>query len=169
MAMGWGVAQVAPGRDRGAYEALEDAGLELFYPTVVEKRRIKYRGQTHITAPLIPGYIFVRFDRSDTAWRKTVGQKGVERYLGSTPEMPHQIPDTIIQDFRTRLAAGEFGEAPAPVLKRGDLVQLEAGPFAGQWGTVERIKKQIAEITAKVFGREIPVFMPVDQVSRVAA
>ncbi|MCZ7640231.1 MAG: hypothetical protein M5U12_31765 [Verrucomicrobia bacterium] len=86
--------------------------------------------------PLFPGYFFARFcpAHSVTAVR---GAPGVLRVVG-TSQTPLPLAHDIVESLRQRVQDDGFVRVEAKGLQRGERVQIEAGPFAGWMGRVER-------------------------------
>ena len=57
------------------------------------------------------------------------------------------------------LVAGKNAK-PRPVVMKGELVHLTAGPFASFQGGAENDKTSV-RVSVKIFGRSTPVFVPI--------
>ncbi|MCC7208725.1 MAG: hypothetical protein IT323_15565 [Anaerolineae bacterium] len=124
----WYTLRTKPHKERQVHGQLEANDVETYFPTItvtpVNPRASRIR-------PYFPNYMFVRVDLE--AVRFSVlqwlpGAVGLVEFGG----VPAHIPDNFIHELRRRIAALEamggltFGE-----LKKGDVVKITKGPFAG--------------------------------------
>ena len=116
----WYLLQCKPRQDGRAQEHLSRQGFECFAPTVIMQSLCagKVREQSQ---PLFPGYVFVRMGAQDS-WLSLRSTRGVNRVVGFCGQ-PCRVQETIIDQLRQRCATAR----PAPVLVRGDRVQVRVG------------------------------------------
>lgn len=96
-------------------KSIQAIGFETLYPrrwvAPVEAHRTSSGRAIQATSArliaLLPRYLLVRFDRSDTTWRQIATMSGVERVIGSSPEWPTPIPDAQIAKLRQGLASDD--------------------------------------------------------------
>lgn len=107
---------------------LESQGIEVFYPAAKVKP-VNPRAST--ARAYFPGYLFVHTNIED------VGISGLQWIPGSTGLVsfggdPAVVPENFIFELRRRIAelAAAY-ETPLAGIKRGDVVEITRGPFAG--------------------------------------
>ena len=115
---------------------LERQGFKAFLPlqNVTKRSANKF---VESLVPLFPGYMFVKFDTAQNAWRKVNSTLGVARIvsLGGTPT---PVPNEIINEFISR-CDGEGILGPTQGFEVGQDVQVLRGPFANFVAKVEEI------------------------------
>lgn len=133
----WYLAQLKPNCLRLATRNLGRQGFRTFCPLEHHTQRRKERFETSFR-PLFPGYLFVQFDPMTTAWRAISHTHGVSRLVTFESHRPAEIPQALVSDLMNR--CDETGRLrPPAVLKAGDRVQINAGPFADFIATVESL------------------------------
>lgn len=130
----WYAVAAKPGQELCAARHLERQGLKTFTPSIVKTVR-HARRRTERRVALFPGYLFVRFDIGQCAWRSINGTLGV-RSLVMAGDHPLAVPRGLVESFielsdKAGLMRTEFEE--------GQRVEVLSGPFASWVGTVERL------------------------------
>lgn len=162
------VAQVVPREEpQVCLNIRQKLGFEVFHPTKVVERRQRHRGWGQEAVPLIPGYLFVRFDprikRGQPGdWRPICSARGVTRLLGPGPESPKSIPNCIMSDFMERHAAGEFQDPVVRGVLVGERARVLTGSFAGQDGQCDANTGKKAALWLQLFGGAIRVWFPLE-------
>lgn len=127
----WYVLQVKPRRERPVVAHLQTIEIESYLPELKANRRAVRSGPV----PLFPGYLFARFQVPIDLDRVRYS-RGVIRVLGNKTH-PTAVPDKVIRTLKSR--TGEDGLTDLRVKpKAGDVVRIEAGPFQGFLGRIER-------------------------------
>ena len=124
----WYAIQSKPRKEDFLWGQLRAREIECFYP----RTRVKtVNPRARQVRPYFPGYLFVHIDLEQvglSALQWMPGAAGLVAFDGQ----PAWVPEHLINAIRNRVevinAAG--GELLAE-LKRGDMVKIEAGPFAG--------------------------------------
>ena len=128
MAVLWYAMRSKPNKEDFLARQFEAQGVQVYYPRlrvrVVNPRARKFRSY-------FPGYIFVQVDldeisRSTLQWLP--GAAGLVSFGGE----PASVPDSLINAVRKRV--DEVNAADRDLIKglsRGQLVTIQAGPFAG--------------------------------------
>jgi len=174
---GWYVAQVEP---RGEADVCKDIRAELSLETYcpVERLRAQRRGRKveQIIRPLIPGYVFVAFDRLRPGWQAIERVDGVVSLLGNG-DIPSRVPTAWVEATRRAEAYGVFDRTrTAPNgFKVGDQVRLADGPFAGHHALIQefiaKLKSATARKRAKVLvsfmGRMTALDLPIESLERL--
>ena len=124
----WYAIQSKPRKEDFLWGQLHAREIECFYPRT-RVRTVNPRARQ--VQPYFPGYLFVHVDLDQiglSALQWMPGAAGLVAFDGQ----PAWVPEHLINAIRNRVevinAAG--GELLAE-LKRGDMVKIEAGPFAG--------------------------------------
>jgi transcriptional antiterminator RfaH len=128
MAAHWYVLHSKPNKEEFLWEQLVAHNVEAFYPRL---RVNPVNPRARKVKPYFPGYVFIRADLEETPSSTLQWMPGSIGFVsfGSAPSI---VPDGLIHALQKRVeqvnAAG--GELFAG-LKRGDVVTIESGPFAG--------------------------------------
>ena len=121
----WYVVQTRSRQASRADENLRNQNYTTYLPQLqVEKiyrsKRIKR------PEPLFPNYLFIRLCAYADDWRPIRSTRGVLRLVEFGGE-PAPIQDAMVDEIRRRT-----GETPAhPTFRRGEHVEITAGPFRG--------------------------------------
>lgn len=124
----WYLARLKAGGAAVALRNLERQGMEGFLPQEACTRR---RGGAFVTvtAPLFPGYLFLRAAPGAVPdWRAVNATRGIARLVafGSTPA---RVPPGIVEALIARCDP-QGRVQPDPALGPGDRVRIASGPFA---------------------------------------
>lgn len=130
----WYAAATKPGQELIAARHLERQGFESFSPSLVKtvchaRRRMERR------VALFPGYLFVRFDIENCAWRSVNGTLGI-RSLVMAGDRPLPAPYGLVEGF---IELSDKSGLMQTELQSGQRVEILSGPFANLVGTVERL------------------------------
>jgi transcription antitermination factor NusG len=149
----WGVVRSLPKREAFAAERLRmDHGFEVFLPLVQTRRA---------SAPLFPGYLFVRIVER---WRATNCTLGV-LCLVRTGDCPARCPDHEIDSLKAMIDGHGYIKLPdrlsAPVKRTisiGSKVKITSGPFGGWVGLYAGMTTRERELVLlNVLGGQRPV------------
>lgn len=134
--LSWFLAQLKPNVAKIADKNLKRQGFKTFLPMeeVTRKRKGKF---VNVTRPLFPGYIFVTFDLAQNLWPQVNSTFGITR-LVSFGTSPASVPMKLVSQLMLRCdTSGKL--LPANLLKPGDQVRLNTGPFADFLAEIERV------------------------------
>jgi transcription antitermination factor NusG len=135
---GWLAVHTRHQHENMAALSLAYKGFEVFLPVYTRLRRWSDRIKK-LSAPLFPGYVFLRGERQQQLAILTApGVLGLVGFAG----VPAVIPDVEIEAVRQTIARSLPVE-PYPFLKCGDWVRVKAGPLEGIEGILVRYKKLI--------------------------
>lgn len=152
----WYLAQLKPNSLKIALRNLTRQGFECFAPMHETTRRRAGRFVT-ATAPLFPGYIFVRIDEPGGV-RTVNGTLGVTS-LVSFAGRAAQVPDGLVQGLRAR--CNDENLLQAQRLNVGDMVTITRGPLAGFVGRIDRLAPdQRVWVLLDMMGRQTLVRAP---------
>jgi transcriptional antiterminator RfaH len=135
MSKEWFVLKFKPNSHSQAKRNLNQQGFETFLP-LYESTSRKASRFINTTRPLLPGYMFVKFDRTKLEWHKINNTYGVSR-LVTFNSILKSIPTEIVNNL---IARCDFADKLLPQknkLKDGDQVKVLSGPLASFIATVE--------------------------------
>ena len=124
----WYVLHSKPNKEEFLWEQLGSHNIEAFYPRL---RVNPANPRARKVKPYFPGYVFIHTDLETTAHSALQWMPGAIGFV-SFGSIPSVVPDGLIHAIQKRVeqvnaAGGEVFEG----LKRGDVVTIERGPFAG--------------------------------------
>lgn len=123
-----------PGQELKAALHLERQGFQTFTPSIVKTVR-HARRRTERKVALFPGYLFVRFDIENCAWRSINGTLGV-RSLVMAGDRPLPTPMGLVESF---IELSDKSGLMHTELQVGQRVEILSGPFVNLVGTIERL------------------------------
>jgi len=135
MSKEWFILQFKSNSHHQAAKNLNQQGFQTFLPLhVITSRKLSRFINT--SKPLFPGYMFVRFDRTDPKWHKINNTYGVSRLI-TVNSILKSIPTSFIDSLMKRYdSSGKL--LPMTKFKKGDRVKVLGGPFADFFATVEK-------------------------------
>jgi transcriptional antiterminator NusG len=152
---------------------MEDYIFQIEVPTheVIE---IKGGKRQQVQEKVLPGYILVRMDLTDESWAAVRNTPGVTGFVGlSSRPSPLDLDEVAsllapVPEERTAKKA-ETLRAAAVDFEVGQSVTVMDGPFATLPATVNEINAdtQKLKVLVSIFGRETPVELSFDQVSKL--
>jgi transcriptional antiterminator NusG len=145
---------------------MEDKIYEVVIPMedVVE---IKGGKKQTVQRKVFPGYLLVRMDMDDDSWYVVRNTPGVTGFVGSGTK---PIP---LSEREVDKILGRKGEAEKPKPRAewaaNDPVRVTTGPFANFQGVISEVdgERQKVKVLVNIFGRETPVELSFDQISKV--
>lgn len=171
--LAWHVATVKPCSEALAELHLKRQGFDPFNPQYRTRKIV--RGETITrTRPLLPGYIFIKFDSDVSRWRSINGTHGVKRLFTTDAEKPLRIPVADMQliidqcDEDGFVKKFELDQALAQRLAVGDMVKVREGLFKDFVAPVHWTDGQRVKIVMMIFGRDKAVEFSKGQLERVA-
>ncbi len=141
-----------------------------------EVTEIKQGKRQKVNEKVLPGYILVRMELTDESWAAVRNTPGVTGFVGLLNK-----PSPLSLDEVANLLAPEPEEGAAKVAKEqaktaatvdyevGESVTVMDGPFATLPATVNEInaEQQKLKVLVSIFGRETPVELSFNQVSKI--
>jgi transcription termination/antitermination protein NusG len=152
---------------------MEDYIFQIEVPTheVIE---IKGGKRQQVQEKVLPGYILVRMDLTDESWAAVRNTPGVTGFVGlSSKPSPLSLDEvaSLLAPVPEEKAAkkAETLRAAAVDFEVGQSVTVMDGPFATLPATVSEINPdtQKLKVLVSIFGRETPVELSFDQVSKI--
>jgi len=158
MSKEWFILQFKPNSQHQATRNLNQQGFETFLPLHDTTTR-KLTQFINTSKPLFPGYMFIRFDRTEPEWRKINNTYGVSRLI-TFNSILKSIPTRFIDDLMKRYDLSNK-LLPIQKLKKGDQVTVLTGPFANFIATVEKYEAdQRIWILMDLMGRNTRIQTP---------
>jgi transcriptional antiterminator NusG len=161
---------------------VEDYIYQIEVPTE-EVTEIKNGKRTQVNRKVLPGYLLVRMELNDESWGAVRNTPGVTGFVGATSRpspltldevVKILVPATAPAAARTsggEAASGGAAAAPAAVVdfEVGESVTVMDGPFATLPATINEInaEQQKLQVLVSIFGRETPVELSFNQVSKI--
>ncbi|TNY38843.1 transcription termination/antitermination protein NusG [Thermomonospora catenispora] len=141
-----------------------------------EVTEIKQGKRQKVNEKMLPGYILVRMELTDESWAAVRNTPGVTGFVGLSNK-----PSPLSLDEVAQLLAPKPEEpaakdkeqatkvAPEVDFEVGESVTVMDGPFATLPATVSEInvEQQKLKVLVSIFGRETPVELSFNQVSKI--
>lgn len=153
-------------------EKAEQTGLahlfdQILVPTekVVEVRRGR---KVDAERKFFPGYVLVKMDMTDEAYRLIKDTPKVTGFLGADKAKPVPIPEREALRILTQVQEGVERPKPSVSFEVGENVRVSDGPFASFSGVVEEVDEVRArlKVAVSIFGRATPVELEYGQVEK---
>ena len=144
---------------------MEDKIHEVVVPTE-EVMELKSGKMQAVQKKVFPGYILVRMDLDDDSWYVVRNTPGVTGFVGSgakpTPLEYGEVQSILAPKAEERPRLGVQFEV-------SEVVNVTMGPFAGMTGPIAEINEdqRKVKVLVNIFGRETPVELGFDQVTKL--
>ena len=150
---------------------MEDYIFQVEVP-VHQVTEIKGGKRQQVQEKVLPGYILVRMDLTDESWAAVRNTPGVTGFVGlSSRPSPLSLTEvaTLLAPEPEEKAAKAEAPRMAVEYEVGESVTVMDGPFATLPATVNEINPdtQKLKVLVSIFGRETPVELSFDQVSKI--
>ena len=150
---------------------MEDYIFQIEVP-VHQVTEIKGGKRQQVQEKVLPGYILVRMDLTDESWAAVRNTPGVTGFVGlSSRPSPLSLTEvaTLLAPEPQEKAAKTEVTRMAVEYEVGESVTVMDGPFATLPATVNEINPdtQKLKVLVSIFGRETPVELSFDQVSKL--
>ncbi|PSK92859.1 transcription antitermination protein nusG [Murinocardiopsis flavida] len=155
---------------------MEDYIFQVEVPTQ-EVTEVKSGKRQLVTEKVLPGYVLVRMELTDESWAAVRNTPGVTGFVG----LSNRPAPLSVQEVADLLAPEVEEDEAAPAQKKesearsdvaydiGESVTVMEGPFATLPATVSEINPdtQKLKVLVSIFGRETPVELAFNQVSKI--
>jgi transcriptional antiterminator NusG len=152
---------------------MEDYIFQIEVPTH-EVTEIKGGKRQQVQEKVLPGYILVRMDLTDESWAAVRNTPGVTGFVGlssrPSPLSLDEVAVLLAPEPEEKVAQkAETLRAASVDFEVGQSVTVMDGPFATLPATVSEINAdtQKLKVLVSIFGRETPVELSFDQVSKI--
>jgi transcription termination/antitermination protein NusG len=147
-----------------------------------EVAEIKNGQRKMVNRKVLPGYILVRMELNDESWGAVRNTPGVTGFVGATSRPSPLAIDDVVKFLMPASAiakkpaaaavaagGGETGVAPKPIIEVGESVTVMDGPFATLPASISEVnaEAQKLKVLVSIFGRETPVELAFNQVSKI--
>ncbi|MFI9840777.1 transcription termination/antitermination protein NusG [Nonomuraea sp. NPDC051941] len=124
---------------------------------------------------VLPGYVLVRMELTDESWAAVRNTPGVTGFVGLSNKPSPLNLDEVAKLLapepteETKKAASKASAGPAVEFEIGESVTVMDGPFATLPASVSEIspESQKLKVLVSIFGRETPVELSFNQVSKI--
>ena len=150
---------------------MEDYIFQIEVP-VHQVIEIKGGKRQQVSEKVLPGYILVRMDLTDESWAVVRNTPGVTGFVGlssrPSPLSLGEVASLLAPEPEEAAAKAEVTRA-AVEFAVGESVTVMDGPFATLPATVNEINSdtQKLKVLVSIFGRETPVELSFDQVTKI--
>ena len=150
---------------------MEDYIYQVEVPTE-EVTEIKNGKRQQVQRKVFPGYILVRMELNDESWGAVRNTPGVTGFVGATSRPSPLSLDEVVKILAPAVTEKRPGEkVPVRVVdfEVGESVTVMDGPFATLPATINEInpEQQKLKVLVSIFGRETPVELSFNQVSKI--
>ncbi len=152
---------------------MEDYIFQIEVPTH-EVTEIKSGKRQQVQEKVLPGYILVRMELTDESWAAVRNTPGVTGFVGlSSRPSPLSLDEVAVllapEPEEKAAKKAETLRAASVDFEVGQSVTVMDGPFATLPATVNEINPdtQKLKVLVSIFGRETPVELSFDQVSKI--
>jgi transcriptional antiterminator NusG len=150
---------------------MEDYIFQIEVP-VHQVTEIKGGKRQQVSEKVLPGYILVRMDLTDESWAAVRNTPGVTGFVGlssrPSPLSLTEVATLLAPEPQEKAAKAEITQLSVEY-EVGESVTVMDGPFATLPATVSEINPdtQKLKVLVSIFGRETPVELSFDQVSKL--
>ena len=151
---------------------MEDYIYQIEVP-VHQVTEIKGGKRQQVQEKVLPGYILVRMDLTDESWAVVRNTPGVTGFVGlssrPSPLQLSEVANLLAPEPEPGTKQAEAARTATPDFEVGESVTVMDGPFATLPATVNEInpESQKLKVLVSIFGRETPVELSFDQVTKI--
>ena len=151
---------------------MEDYIFQIEVP-VHQVTEIKGGKRQQVQEKVLPGYILVRMDLTDESWAVVRNTPGVTGFVGlssrPSPLMLSEVANLLAPEPEPGTKQAEAARPSTVEFEVGESVTVMDGPFATLPATVNEVNAvtQKLKVLVSIFGRETPVELSFDQVSKI--
>jgi transcription termination/antitermination protein NusG len=148
---------------------MEDYIFQVEVPTE-EVTEIKNGKRQQVQRKVFPGYILVRMELNDESWGAVRNTPGVTGFVGATSRPSPLSLDEVVRILApTTQKKAERPQVKVLDFEVGESVTVMDGPFATLPATISEISPdaQKVKVLVSIFGRETPVELSFNQVSKI--
>jgi transcriptional antiterminator NusG len=134
---------------------------------------IKGGKRQQVSEKVLPGYILVRMDLTDESWAVVRNTPGVTGFVGlssrPSPLQLGEVANLLAPEPEPGTKQAEATRTSTVEFEVGESVTVMDGPFATLPATVNEINPdtQKLKVLVSIFGRETPVELSFDQVTKI--
>jgi transcriptional antiterminator NusG len=134
---------------------------------------IKGGKRQQVSEKVLPGYILVRMELTDESWAVVRNTPGVTGFVGlssrPSPLQLSEVASLLAPEPEPGTKQAEAARTSTVEFEVGESVTVMDGPFATLPATVNEINPdtQKLKVLVSIFGRETPVELSFDQVTKI--
>lgn len=137
----WYAVYTKPRGEKKLQEALGKKSIECYLPLLSEKKKWSDRYKI-ISSPLFASYIFVKIDLQQDSLRVLQEPNSVQfvQYLGKPAPIEDEVIEMIqffLDEYPDKIKIEQEAK-----LRKGNILEIKQGPFAGRKVKVEKVKNQ---------------------------
>ncbi len=146
---------------------MEDYIFQVEVPTE-DVTEIKGGKKQQVTRKVFPGYVLVRMDLTDESWSAVKNTPSVTGFVGTNRPSALTI-DEVVKILAPKPTGKKPEVAKTVEFEVGESVTVMDGPFATLPATINEInaEAQRLKVLVSIFGRETPVELSFNQVSKI--
>ena len=151
---------------------MEDYIFQIEVP-VHQVTEIKGGKRQQVSEKVLPGYILVRMELTDESWAVVRNTPGVTGFVGlssrPSPLQLGEVASLLAPEPEPGTKQAEAARTSTVEFEVGESVTVMDGPFATLPATVNEINPdtQKLKVLVSIFGRETPVELSFDQVTKI--
>jgi len=151
---------------------MEDYIFQIEVP-VHQVTEIKGGKRQQVSEKVLPGYILVRMDLTDESWAVVRNTPGVTGFVGlssrPSPLQLGEVASLLAPEPEPGTKQAETARISTVEFEVGESVTVMDGPFATLPATVNEVNPdtQKLKVLVSIFGRETPVELSFDQVTKI--
>jgi transcription termination/antitermination protein NusG len=151
---------------------MEDYIFQIEVP-VHQVTEIKGGKRQQVQEKVLPGYILVRMELTDESWAVVRNTPGVTGFVGlssrPSPLQLSEVSNLLAPEPEPGTKQAEAARPSTVEFEVGESVTVMDGPFATLPATVNEINPdtQKLKVLVSIFGRETPVELSFDQVTKI--
>jgi transcription termination/antitermination protein NusG len=151
---------------------MEDFIFQIEVP-VHQVTEIKGGKRQQVQEKVLPGYILVRMDLTDESWAVVRNTPGVTGFVGlssrPSPLQLGEVASLLAPEPEPGTKQAETAKTSTVEFEVGESVTVMDGPFATLPATVNEVNPdtQKLKVLVSIFGRETPVELSFDQVTKI--
>ncbi len=150
---------------------MEDFIYQIEVPTQ-EITEVKNGKRQQVQSKVFPGYILVRMELTPESWSAVRNTPGVTGFVGATSRMDQPSPlgtEEVVKILIPSVEREAKAEIRVVDFEVGDSVTVTEGAFATLPASISEInpESQKLKVLVSIFGRETPVELNFNQVSKI--
>jgi len=150
---------------------MEDFIYQIEVPTQ-EVTEVKNGKRQQVQSKVFPGYILVRMELTPESWSAVRNTPGVTGFVGATSRMDQPSPlgtEEVVKILVPKVEREAKAQVKVVDFEVGDSVTVTEGAFATLPASISEInpESQKLKVLVSIFGRETPVELNFNQVSKI--
>jgi len=150
---------------------MEEFIYQIEVPTQ-EVTEVKNGKRQLVQSKVFPGYILVRMELTPQSWSAVRNTPGVTGFVGATSRMDQPSPlgtEEVVKILHPTVEREAKAQVKVVDFEVGDSVTVTEGAFATLPATISEInpESQKLKVLVSIFGRETPVELNFNQVSKI--